>query len=540
MDVASGEKGFAYLCYMTPTWMLVLSLISGLGVFLFGMYLLEDAVQGLVGGYFHRWIRRFTKGPIRGILTGALATAILQSSSAVTLMLLAFTGAGLIGLADAIGVVLGANLGTTMTTWLVALLGFKISIEGLAIPLAGLGGIGLLITGNNSVWHGIWKLFGGLGLVFLGIGHMKDGMEDLTVYFSPEQMMDWYSWRFVLAGFLLTLLVQSSSAAMALALSMLYSGLFSFEQACFLVIGTNIGTTVTVALGALGANRVKKQVAAAHFIFNFLTGLIVWLFLSTLGWSFLSIDEQALGPVNALALFHTLFNGFGILIFLPFIPWLAKILNRWFPENLKKDVLEELPASVPLAGVEAVVKEVELAHGAMGRWFKGEKVSSVPPLASLESLELRLSKYAATLRNSALAAPDAAALQSALLAMRALVSTSQLWTEAQHAIPSKPNALEESFTALFALVHKAASTVGQFHQKKDWTSLRHEVRQIDMDHFQKAYGTLEKHGISEKHQQSYAMVHRLIFQALLQWLRAGRDLQMARDQMKNQIDPPSH
>lgn len=521
---------------MESTWLIALALVSGLGVFLFGMYLLEDAVQGLVGGYFHRWIRRFTTGPVRGIFTGTLATAILQSSSAVTLMLLAFTGAGLIGLADSIGVVLGANLGTTLSTWIVALIGFKISMEGLAIPLAGLGGLGLLITGNQSFWNGIWKLVGGLGLVFLGIGHMKEGMEGLTGYFSPDQMTDWASWRFVLAGFVLTLLVHSSSAVLALALSMLHSGLFDFEQACYLVIGTNVGTTITVVFGAMGPNHVKKQVAAAHFLFNLVTGLVVWLYLSTLGWSSLSIDEQALGPLNALALFHTLYNAAGILLFLPLIPWMAKKLTQWFPENKTADVFDVLPASVPLAGVEAVVKEVEQSHRMTGDWLKGKSIEPPHGLQRLEAMELRLAKYASSLRNAALAPPDAAALQSALLGMRSLVNAAQLWAEAQHAIPPTPHPLTALLGALFAQIQQAANTTDPFHQKEDWTHLRQQVRELDMAHFQKVYATQEFPAISEDLQQSYAVVHRQSFQALLQWLRAGRDLHVARMQMDHHAE----
>ncbi len=313
----------------------VIIALSGLGMFLFGMGYMELALKEFAGIKFKRWLRGSTKTDLKAISTGAIATAFLQSSSIVTLMTLSFVSASLISLQGAIGLIFGANIGTTATAWLVAILGFKVKIELFALPMIGLGGIVLMFAQGKRL-VAVAKILVGFGLLFMGLDILKTAIEGFALGIDLAAYKDFHLIVFLLLGMLITSLIQSSSAATAIILSALSSQILTFEMAAAMAIGTNIGTTVTAILGSLGGNAYKKRVATAHVLFNVITAIVAFAFISQLTYFIVEILGFHQDSVTALAVFHTLFNVLGVLLLSPFIERLAKLLNKFF--NVRKEV----------------------------------------------------------------------------------------------------------------------------------------------------------------------------------------------------------
>ena len=312
---------------------MVIEVFSGLGMFLFGMFYMEIALKELAGIRFKQWIKNSTSSRVKSLLTGTLATAVLQSSSVVTLMTLSFVSTSLVSLESAIGIIFGSNLGTTVTAWIVATLGFKVKIELFALPMIGLGGFMLILNSSHKRLEAVAKILIGFGLLFFGLEIMKNSIETLGHNFDLSLYTHYPLIVFVGLGFIITALIQSSSATTAIILSALYAGILSFEQSAAMVIGANVGTTVTALLGGIGGIPDKKRVALAHVLFNFITGFFAFLLLP-----FLSTFLMKLFPTDkttALALFHTIFNLFGIIILIYFIPLMTKYLQLMFKTTEK-------------------------------------------------------------------------------------------------------------------------------------------------------------------------------------------------------------
>ncbi|MBW6520694.1 MAG: Na/Pi symporter [Desulfoarculaceae bacterium] len=308
-------------------------LIAGLGIFLYGMYQLEDSVKALSGKAFRRIIRTYTNGPLRAIASGALVTGILQSSSAVSLMVLAFIGAGVMTMPNAIGVIMGANIGTTFTAWIVAVLGFKIKIESFALPLIGLGGVGIVFFNPNQKTSHLCRLLIGFGFLFLGLDYMKGSVENIAQHFDLTQIPDLGLWVYLVVGIVLTAVVQSSSASIAIVLTALHSQLITFDVGAALAIGAAIGTTTTVLLGSMGGIQAKKRVAVSHLIFNLVTGIIAFTIIKWLIWAVSLFIDISANSVMGLALFITMFKVLGVIVFFPFIRVLTTFLIRIFPDK---------------------------------------------------------------------------------------------------------------------------------------------------------------------------------------------------------------
>ncbi len=328
-------------------------LLAGLGIFLFGMQLLENSVKDLSGKAFRRIIRDYTNTRFKAIANGTLVTALLQSSSAVSLMVLAFVGAGIMSMENAIGVILGSNIGTTLTAWIVATLGFKIKIETFALPFIGLGAAGLILFKPGTRMYHINRLVIGFGFLFLGLDYMKTSVENFSQNFNPGQFQDLALWMCLVIGTVITALMQASAATIAITLAALNSQLMTFEMAAAMVIGANIGTTATVLLGAIGGSPPKKRVAVSHLAFNLVTGIIAYAALPVMVLVVkMFIDVTVNGPVG-LALFHTIFNITGVLIFLPIVKVMTTFLVRFFPE--RKAQLCVYIIDTPAEEVEAAV-----------------------------------------------------------------------------------------------------------------------------------------------------------------------------------------
>ncbi|MCI5219794.1 MAG: Na/Pi cotransporter family protein, partial [Candidatus Electrothrix sp. LOE2] len=331
-------------------------LAAGLAIFLYGMFLLEDSVRIMSGKAFRQMIRLYTDGRLRSISSGTLITAILQSSSAVSLMVLAFVGAGVMTMENGIGVRIGANIGTTLTAWIVAAFGFKVKISSMAFPLIACSGLISMIINRSSKLFQLSRLLIGFGFLLLGLDYMKTSVEAYTQYVDLTALVGYGAWIYLLFGILMTAIMQASAASIAIILTGLNSGLITFEIAAAMVIGANIGTTVTVLLGAIGGMPIKKRVGVSHLIFNVITGLIAFVALAPLSRVVALFFDTSTNAVMGLALFHTLFNLIGAIIFLPFIGYMSRFLLRVFPE--RKAVLTVYLNNTPTEVLDAATSSL--------------------------------------------------------------------------------------------------------------------------------------------------------------------------------------
>jgi phosphate:Na+ symporter len=312
------------------------NVLGGIGLFLIGMILTTDGLRTAAGDALRRVLLRFTGGPYKALLSGALVTALVQSSSATTLATIGFVGAGLIRFEQALGVILGANIGTTATSWLVAWFGLKFSVSSLAYPMVGIGALLKLFLRGR--WSHVGLALAGFGIIFIGIDTLQGGMKSLSHILTPQQLPDdTFIGRILLIGLglLLTAIMQSSSAAMATTLTALDSGSISLQQAAAIVIGANIGTTVTAGIAAVGASTAAKRTALAHAVFNTVTGGVAFLLLPALGFLIAHMDTRWSKGNAALSLaaFHTFFNVLGVLIHLPFLQRFAALILRLIPDR---------------------------------------------------------------------------------------------------------------------------------------------------------------------------------------------------------------
>lgn len=343
------------------------TIISGIAIFLIGMHYMENGFKLFSGGALEMILEKFTSTTPRAIGTGFFATSVVQSSSLVSVIIISFLSAELIGLAQAVGVVFGSNIGTTTTAWLVSAFGLKIKIAQYALPML-IFGVIMQFSKHNS-YKGIGSVLIGLGFIFLGIAYMKDGFETLKQGLNlAEYAMSGYLGVFVYIffGAVATVIIQSSSATMAIIITALATGQIDYINALSLAIGANIGTTVTAVLGSLASNKNGKRLAVAHLIFNLTTGLIAIVFIHQLkelvDWlaPMIAIGQQ--DYAMKLALFHSIFNVVGVLVVAPFTKPLVSYLETLFcirekgrgrPKYLTDEVME-----IPASALEAIRKEI--------------------------------------------------------------------------------------------------------------------------------------------------------------------------------------
>lgn len=336
-----------------------LKLIGSLGFFLYGMKLMSEALQKVAGDKMRDFLSTMTSNRFRGVLTGMLVTAIIQSSSATTVMVVSFVNAGLLSLIQSIGVIMGANIGTTVTAWLISLLGFKVDISLFALPIIGLS-LPFLFS-KSSKKQSYSELIIGFAIIFIGLSFLKNAVPDIKS--NPEilSFISKYSsygfWSvliFLSIGTLLTIVIQSSSAMMAVTLVMCFNGWIGYEMAAAMVLGENIGTTITANLAALIANTTAKRAARSHLVFNVIGVLIILVifkpFLHLLGWFLDSIgqvspyeisdhstDQAKVALPIALSAFHTCFNVLNTSLQIWFIPYIAKLVIWMVPAKEEED-----------------------------------------------------------------------------------------------------------------------------------------------------------------------------------------------------------
>ena len=328
--------------YLNPNFK---TISAGVAILLFGMIMLEEGFRVFTKGPLQNILKKATDKLYKSITAGAFVTALIQSSSLVSILTISFISAGLISLGGGLGLIFGANIGTTATAWLVAGFGLKIKISALAMPMLVFG---IIFSFQKKVsLKGVGHVLAGLGFFFLGIHYMKEGFDVFKGYIDlSEYAVSWFLGVIIYTGLgiIITTILQSSSATLALILTALAAGQIEYENALALAIGANVGTTITAILGALSSNSAGKRLAVAHFIFNIITGLVAIAFIFPLARLVNNLSEVLhIAPTNytlKLALFHTIFNVIGVLLMIPFVKILARFLMRFFKEKINKDVDE--------------------------------------------------------------------------------------------------------------------------------------------------------------------------------------------------------
>ena len=340
---------------------MITGILGGIGIFLLGMILLTEGLKAAAGNALRAMVQRFTRGPGTALVSGAALTALVQSSSATTLTTIGFVSAGLLSFPAAVAVIFGANLGTTSTGWLVSTIGFKVSLSAVAFPLVGVGAI-LRLLGRGRGAHAGMAL-AGFGLIFVGIDVLRIGMEGLAAMVDPAAFPGaTLLGRILLVGIglVMTVVMQSSSAAVTTTLTALYTGSIGLEQAAFLVIGQNMGTTVKAALASIGGSVPVKRTALAHILFNLVTGVLGLLLLRPLlaGATYLAGPGD---PEVALAIFHSAFNLLGVLVLFPVLGRFSGYIERLIPEpepTLTRH-LHPSVAQLPPVAIEAARRSAE-------------------------------------------------------------------------------------------------------------------------------------------------------------------------------------
>jgi len=321
------------------------------------MSFLEEGLRQLAGRPFKLFLRKQTSNKFKAIAGGATITGVVQSSSVVNLMVLAFVGAGVIQMQNALAVILGANLGTTFNSWIVATIGFRFNIESFAFPIAGVFGILMMLTNKESRWYQWSKLLFGFGFLFVGLNYMKTGIEDVVKQVDLGSLDQYPLIVFFLIGLLITSLIQSSAATIAIVLSALHVHAISLLAATAIVLGSEIGTTFKLVLASVKGIAAKKRVALGNLIFNIITALIVFIFLLPVN-RFITEVVGIGDNLMALVFFQSLVNLTGIILFFPFLNLIGRFLERRFltADNETTFINKVRPADTELA-LAAMEKE---------------------------------------------------------------------------------------------------------------------------------------------------------------------------------------
>ncbi|MEK0161065.1 Na/Pi cotransporter family protein [Pseudoalteromonas piscicida] len=404
------------------------TLLGGLGIFLVAISMMTDGLKLAAGSSLRRVLGVWTKTPPRGIASGFCMTALVQSSSAVTVASLGFVNAGLITMHQALGIVYGANVGTTITGWLVAAVGFKFNIQAIALPLIGIGALMKLLLPRSRLASAGMALVG-FGLFFIGIDILKGAFEHIVAAFDLSQFTaEGISGMltFLLVGMVMTTLTQSSSASIALTITAAASGMIGLYAAGAMVIGANVGTTSTSILASIGATSNAKRVAAAQVIFNVFTAMVAFAVLPVLFYlinHFTALFGVTADPALSLALFHTLFNILGVLLIFPLNDRLAGFLMKRFcsaEETASRPrFLDNTIAQTPELAINALLLESKLvADKVLAQFDKcllpTDKLAVEQALHAVQSLCQQISLFIVSVEQSALS-PQTTSLLAKLM-----------------------------------------------------------------------------------------------------------------------------
>jgi phosphate:Na+ symporter len=380
--------------------------------------MMTDGLKLAAGSSLRKILSEWSRTPLRGIFSGLMMTAIVQSSSAVTVASIGFVNAGLIKMRQALGIIYGANIGTTMTGWLVALTGFKLDLHAIALPMIGMG-MFLRLTRRHGRVGSAGMALVGFGLFFIGVDVLKSAFDGLVAtldlsQIETEGVIGHAS--FLLLGILMTVLTQSSSASIAITITAAASGVVSLPVAAVMVIGANVGTTSTAVLASIGATSNAKRVAAVQVIFNIGTAVVALALLPLLFWLIAELGDM-LGmerrPEITLALFHTAFNILGVMLVFPVNDRLASFVEKhfvsWEERESHPRFLDSNVASTPVLAVNALVLELELIGSRISEAYKTALTINESSLPKIEQelhvvamLSTQVSKFIVSIEQVAL------------------------------------------------------------------------------------------------------------------------------------------
>lgn len=414
-----------------------MTVAGGLGLILLGMKLMTDGLKVAAGNMLRRVLSKWTRTPLRGLASGFLMTSVVQSSSAVTVAAIGFVNAGVMSFANTVWVVYGSNIGTTTTAWIVAFLGLKIQIKAMALPMIAAGTGLWLSRGGVSRQGALGEALAGFGLFFLGIEILQGTFAglgqglDLAQWAAPGLMGQF---AFVGIGFVLTFLMQSSSASMALILTATAGGIVPLEQAAAAVIGANLGTTTTAAIAVIGATANALRVAALHVLFNGITGIVAFLLLHALLGVIMQVRTalgMGLDPVPVLALFHSVFNVLGVLVVGPLTGRLVASLQGRFrsgeEDAARPQYLDDTIIHTPALAVGALAQEAaricentqRMAHATLRCGKSAEPCAELhQERAILDKLQAEVAGFTAKLRKHGLPQETADLLPNIMRSMR--------------------------------------------------------------------------------------------------------------------------
>jgi phosphate:Na+ symporter len=360
-----------------------ISILGGVGLFLLGMTVMTDGLKALAGSSLRTVLARAAATPMRGALWGAIATLIVQSSSATTMTTIGLVSAGLLTFPQGLGLVFGANVGTTGTGWLVALIGVRVSLTAAALPMIFVGALVKLLGRGRLSASG--AALAGFGLVLFGLTTLQQGMGGLAERLHPADLpavlagpgAGWFAGMIgvltlVLVGLAMTAVMQSSTAAIAITMSAHYAGAVGLDQACALIIGQNIGTATSSAMAAIGASTTAKRLAVAYVFFKLIAAVIA-LALFPIVTPLLVRASNTIDGVTLLAGYHTAYNVIGVAVLLPLIDKFTRFVERMLPErgSVLTRCLDPSALATPIAAEEAVRRTVARALGAACRSIGG-------------------------------------------------------------------------------------------------------------------------------------------------------------------------
>src|SRR5262244_318028 len=379
-----------------------ISIIGGVGLFLLGMTVMTAGLKGLAGSGLRTALSKAAETPLRGAFWGAVVTLLVQSSSATTMTTIGLVSAGLLTFPQGLGLVFGANVGTTGTGWLIALIGVRVSLTAAALPMIFIGAlVKLLGRGRLS---GAARALAGFGLVLFGLTTLQQGMGGLAERLHPADLpavlagpdAGWWRGMLGVLALVMTALMQSSTAAVAVTLSAYFAGAVGLDQACALIIGQNIGTATSSALAAIGASTTAKRLAVAYVLFKLIAAVIA-LVLFPVVTPLLVRASSTIDGATLLAGYHTAYNVVGVLVLLPLIDRFTRLVERILPERASPltRYLDPSALETPIVAVEAVRRTIARAlaavcgsvEAALGTETRGEPIARKQPVSVPEAAE---------------------------------------------------------------------------------------------------------------------------------------------------------
>ena len=355
---------------------IIFPFLGGVALFLLGMKLLTDGLRFAAGNTLRTLLYKYTSTPIKGVLSGILITALVQSSSAVIFATIGFINAGLISLLQAVYVIFGSNVGTTLTGWIIASVGFKVNLQLLAMPILSVG-IALWLTKKDTTVGALGQALVGFGIFFLGIDVLKTTFEDAGEFVPFERIGGGISGMSILfiIGLALTMVMQSSSASIAVIITAVGGGIIPVEAGAVMVVGADIGTTSTALLAVIGATSNAKRAAMAHVLFNVLKGPIALPFIGFYIAAIYGVFGDDLSLPFVIAIFHTSIKIIGLLVLLPFTAMLVRFLEKRFldehalPENLR--YLDQTVINTPALAISALIFELKRVDRKASKFVRG-------------------------------------------------------------------------------------------------------------------------------------------------------------------------